>query len=294
MSAPSGQPFETLSPLRGVLWMLAGTVFFSSMHGLIRHVSAGMHPFEVVFFRNLFGLIVVAPWFMRYGFSVLKTGNLKLHILRAGLNIISMLAFFYALSLAPLADVTALTFAAPLFAPILATIFFGERAGPLRWAAILFGFAGAMVVLRPGFTDVNAGLVLAAFAALVWAFALMVIKQLGRTDSTVTITSYMIVCLVPLSAVPAVFVWQWPTGEQFLWLMAIGVSGTIGHLLLNQAVKEAQANTVMPFDFARLIWAVLIGYFAFAELPDAFTWVGGLMICGSGIYIAYSERRRRK
>lgn len=294
MNAPPRQPFPTQNPLRGVLWMLLATVFFSTMHGLIRHISADMHPLEIVFFRNLFGLVVVAPWFMRYGFTILKTGNLKLHLLRAVLNIVSMMSFFYALSLAPLADVTALTFAAPLFAPVLAAFFFGERAGAMRWAAILFGFAGAMVVLRPGFGDANIGLFLAAFAALVWAFALMVIKQLGRTDSTVTITSYMIVCLVPLSAIPAVFFWQWPTAEQFLWLLATGVSGTIGHLILNQAVKEAQASTVMPFDFLRLIWAVLIGYFVFAELPDAFTWVGGLMICASGIYIAYSERRRRR
>lgn len=292
MSSVSQQSTESYGALRGILWMLTATIFFSSMHGSIRHVSEGMHPFQIAFFRNLFGLIVVAPWFIRYGLAVLKTGNLKLHLLRASLNIVSMLCFFYALSLAPIADVTALTFATPIFVPILAMIFFGERAGPLRWVAILIGFCGTVVILRPGFETVGLGPFLAIFAALVWSFAMMVIKKLGRTDSTVTITSYMIVCLVPLSAVPAAFVWQWPSGTQLLWLMFIGVLGTIGHLLMNQAVKEAPASAVMPIDFIRMIWAVLIGYFAFSELPDSFTWAGGAMICVSGIYIAISERRR--
>lgn len=279
--------------LRGILWMLLATIFFSAMHAGIRHASAGMHPFEIAFFRNLFGLFVVAPWFIRYGLAPLRTGALGLHLGRSVLNLVSMLAFFYALSITPLADVAALTFAAPIFATVLAIFFFRETVTIGRWAAILLGFAGTVVILRPGFQHVGLGPILAVSSAVVWAFALMIIKQIGRTDSSVTITSYMLVLLVPLSAIPAAFVWQWPTQNQLIWLVAIGMLGTTGHLFLNQAIKEAETHVVMPIDFVRLVWVAIIGYFAFNEFPDAFTWIGGIMIAAGGIYIAYGERKSR-
>ena len=287
-------PAPLRNPLRGILWMLLATMFFSAMHGSIRHASADMHPFEIAFFRNLFGIFVVAPWFIRYGLAPLRTSVLKLHLGRSVLNLISMLAFFYSLSITPLADVAALTFAAPIFATVLAIFFFRETVTVGRWGAILLGFAGTLVILRPGFQEVGLGPILAVSSAIVWAFALMIIKQIGRTDSSVTITSYMLVMLVPLSAIPAAFVWQWPTQNQLVWLVAIGMLGTTGHLLMNQAIKEAETHVVMPIDFVRLVWVAVIGYFAFNEFPDAFTWTGGAMIAAGGIYIAYSERRARR
>lgn len=281
------------APLRGILLMLLATVFFSSMHASIRHVSAGLHPFEIAFFRNVFGLLVVAPWFIRYGLTPLKTNNLRLHFLRGILNIASMLAFFYALSITPLADVAALTFTAPIFATVLAILIYREGVPPARWAAILLGFGGTIVILQPGVQEVGLGPALAVSAALTWAVALMVIKKLAHTESTVTITSYMMVMLIPMSLVPAVFVWRWPNGGEWLWLIAIGMLGTMGHLFMNQAIKEAPTHVVMPIDFVRLIWVAIIGFVFFDEIPDAFTWTGGAMICAGGIHIAYSERWKR-
>lgn len=276
--------------------MLGATVAFSCMHGAIRYLSADMHPFEIAFFRNMFGLVLLAPLLFRHGMAPLRTSNLKLHLLRGAFNIISMLCFFYALSIAPLTDVAALTFASPIFATALAVFVFGEMVGVRRWTAIIIGFAGTMVVLRPGFEAVALGPLLALIAALIWGIALLFIKVLARTESSLTITAYMVILLTPLSLIPAVFVWQWPSAEQYPWLILIAALGTSGHLFLNQALKLAETNVVMPVDFVRLIWVSIIGFYVFGEVPDLFTWIGGAMIFASALYIAYREgvRRRRQ
>ena len=274
--------------------MLGATVLFSCMHATIRHASAEMHPFEIAFFRNLFGLALLAPLLFRYGIAPLRTSQLKLHLLRGLFNITSMLCFFYALSIAPLTDVAAMTFASPIFATALAVFVFGELVGIRRWTAIVFGFAGTIVVLRPGFEGVALGPLLALIAALIWGVALLVIKVLARTESTLTITAWMMILLTPLSLIPSVFFWQWPTAEQYLWLVITAALGTSGHLFLNQALKVADTNVVMPVDFVRLIWVSIIGFYAFGEVPDLFPWIGGAMIFASALYIAYREGVRRR
>ncbi len=280
--------------LRGVLLMLIATICFSLMHALIRHMSTELHPFELAFFRNLFGLLVVMPWFVRYGLRPLKTKRLGLHGLRAGINVMAMLMFFYALSVTPLADVAALSFTAPIFATVLAIVILKEVVGRRRWAAILFGFCGTLVLLRPGFEMVSQGQILVVVSALFWACALIVIKILGRTESSVTITTYLILLMAPLSAIPAAMVWRTPTVDQLSVMALMGVLGTFGQLLMTQALKEGDTNVVMPLDFLKMIWAVLLGFFIFGEVPGIFTWLGGAMIFSSITYIAYREHKVRQ
>ena len=280
------------SSLRAVALMALATIAFTGMHAMIRHVAVGLHPFEVAFWRNLLGLLLIAPYFVRYGLAPLRTARLSLHALRGAFNLVSMLCFFYALTVTPLTEITALTFTAPIFAAALAVPILGERVGALRWAAIACGFAGALVILRPGFTTVGAGPVLALIAAVLWAFALLAIKSLARTESSITITAWMMIMLAPLSLVAALPFWRWPDPGQYLWLVALAGLGTAGHLLMNQALKEGDTSLVAPVDFVRLIWAAAIGFLAFGEVPDGFTWLGGAMICASAALIAYRERRR--
>ena len=280
--------------LRGVLLMFVATICFSVMHALIRYMSAELHPFELAFFRNLFGLLVVAPWFMRYGLKPLKTKRLGLHALRAGINAMAMLMFFYAVSITPLADVAALSFTAPIFATVLAIFILGEVVGFRRWCAILFGFCGTLVLLRPGLEVVSDGQLLVVASASFWACALIVIKILGRTESSVTIITYLILLMAPLSVIPAAMVWSTPSFQQLGVMAAMGVLGTFGQLLMTQALKEGDTNAVMPLDFLKMIWAVLLGFFVFGEVPGIFTWVGGAMIFASITYIAYREHKVRK
>lgn len=274
---------------RALALMFVSTLGFSIMHALVRHVSGELHPFEIAFFRNLFGLVVIVPWFLRYGTGVLKTQRLPLHLLRAGLNVIAMLCFFYALSITPLSQVAALAFTAPIFATIFAVLILHEVVRMRRWLAILFGFAGTFIAIRPGFAEVGLGSVLLITQAVVWGFALVVIKIIGRTDSAVTIAAYMTLLMIPLSLVPALMFWQTPSLDALGWLALIGIVGTVAQLLMTQALKEGEAAVVMPVDFFKLIWASILGYVVFAEVPTVYTWIGGTMIFAAATYIAYRE-----
>ena len=279
---------------RAVLLMVIGTVFFSSMHALIRYMSADLHAFELAFFRNLFGVLVVLPWLLRSGLAPLKTKRLGLHSVRGLLNGVGMLMFFYAVSITPLADVIALSFTAPIFATVLAIVFLGEIVGTRRWAAIFIAFLGTMVILRPGLMEISQGQFLAMASAALWACALIMIKILSRTDSSITIIAYMIIFQVPVSGLAAATVWITPSLEQVCIMAIMGTLGTVGQWLLIEALKEGDTNVVMPFDFLKMIWAVLLGFLFFNELPDLFTWLGSAIIFSSAIFIAWRESKIRQ
>jgi len=282
------------APLRGVFFMLVSTLLFTGMQVTVRHVSEDLHPFEVAFFRNFFGLLVVAPLLFRFGFGILRTPKLKLHALRGGLQTGGMMLFFTALTLAPLAQNVALSFTAPLFTTVLAIVILRERAGWRRWAALIAGFVGAWIVIRPGLEVVNTGALLVILSSCVWAGSMIIIKILSRTESSLTITLYMGLFMAPLSLIPALFVWQWPGGEALIFLVLVGAFGGFGHLALAQAFKESDATAVLPFDFMRLIWASALGFLVFAEVPDVWTWIGGAVIFSSTVYIAFRETRLKK
>lgn len=184
--AGAGTPV-TSGALRGLGLMLASTFFLAAMHASIRYLSEAIHPFEIAFFRSVFALAVVAPWFYRDGLALFHTGRIGLHGLRAVLNVFAMLSFFYALSITPLSEVTALGFTAPIFTTMLAALILGETVGARRWTAVVVGFVGALIIIRPGFAAIGPGEILVVFSSLVWAGAVLVIKTLGRTDSSATI-----------------------------------------------------------------------------------------------------------
>ena len=288
-------PFNVIpAPLRGVFFMLVSTVLFTGMQVTVRQVSEELHPFEIAFFRNFFGLLVVSPLLFRFGFGALQTPKLKLHALRGALQTAGMMLFFTALTLAPLAQTVSLSFTAPLFTTILAIVILRERAGWRRWAALIAGFVGAWIVIRPGLAVVNTGALLVILSSCVWAGSMIIIKILSRTESSLTITLYMGLFMAPLSLIPALFVWQWPGGQALMFLMLVGAFGGVGHLALAQAFKESDATAVLPYDFTRLIWASALGFLVFAEVPDLWTWIGGSVIFSSTVYIAFRETRLKK
>jgi drug/metabolite transporter (DMT)-like permease len=265
----------------------------ATMNSAVRHMAQEMHPFEIVFFRNLFAFVFLLPPLMRYGAGVLRTKRFGGHLGRAVLNVATMMVFFTAVSMAPLSDVVALGFAAPVFATVLSILILGEVVGARRWTAIACGFIGALIVLQPGFDEIVAGQVLALSSAVMWAGCLLIIKSLSRTDSSLTIVAYMCLLMTPMALVPALFVWQWPDWEQLGWLGLIGLCGVAGQFLLAQALHDADLSVVMPLDFSKLIWVSVIAYFAFGEVPEIWTWIGGAMILASAAYIARRESRPR-
>jgi drug/metabolite transporter (DMT)-like permease len=277
--------------LRGALLMAAAAACYAILHGSVRYISSDIHPFEVTFFRNLFGFFVLLPWFVVHGLQPLHTRRLGLHVLRAGSNVVAMLMFFMALSMTPLALVQALGFTAPLFTTVLAIFILGERVRLRRWTALMAGFVGALVIVRPGLQPVDTGSLLTLGSAAVWGFTLVIIKILSRTDSAVTITSYMVLLMSPLSLLPALFYWTWPDAAGWFWLVVCGVSGTVAQLLMAQSFRVADATVVLPFDFTKIVWGALIGYVVFAEAVDIWTWIGAAVIFSGVTYITYRERK---
>jgi drug/metabolite transporter (DMT)-like permease len=288
---PSARLPPVSAALRGIVLMAVAALLFASMHATIRHVSSDMHPFEIAFFRNVFALLFVLPWFIRLGFAPLRTQRFGMHLLRTAFNVVAMLCFFYALSITPLAEVTALNFTAPIFATLLAALVLGEVVRARRWIAVAIGFLGTIVILRPGFAEIGLGEILALASSLVWACALLVIKSLSRTESSLTIITYMSLLLLPLSLAPALFFWQWPTLDQLLWLVLIGLLGAGAQYLMTESLSLADTSVVMPVDFTKLIWVSAIAYLAFGEVPDVFTWIGGGVIFASTFYIGLREQQ---
>ena len=280
--------------LRGILLMCLSTVAFSIMHGLVRFVSEVLPPFQIAFFRNVFGLAFLLPLLMRSRFAILRTKRIGLHALRGVINIVAMLMFFTALSISPIAKVTALSFTAPIFMAVLAVLFLGERFRIYRWLAILFGFLGMLIILRPGLVAMDTGALLVTCSAALWAVAMVLIKILSRTDSSLTIVAYMGIFLGIFSVFPALWVWQ-PFGLQTLgWMVLIGLFGSIAQMSLSQSLKETDPTALMPFDFLKLIWTALIGAWFFGEIPDIYTMIGAAVIFSSGLFIAWRARQTQQ
>jgi len=284
------------SGLQGVLLMLLATLAAACLHATVRHLSdTGLHSFQVAFFRNFFGLLALTPWILSGGVvAALRTRRFGTHLLRATTNTVSMLMFFTALGMAPLPQVQALSFTGPLFATLLAIPLLGEKIRLRRASALVTGFLGVMIIVRPGFQTVDLGTWLVLGAAALWGSTIIIIKLLGRTDSSVTITVYMGLLMSPLSLLPALWVWQWPAGQQWLWLVLAGILGTLSQLCMAQAFRLAEATALLPLDFLRLVWTSLMAYVLFAELIDGWTWLGGMVIFGSATYIALRERRLKQ
>ena len=278
----------------GIGLAILSTIAFAAGMGAVRHLSTSMHTFQIAFFVAFFGLLTMLPWIIRFGLRPLYTEKLGLHIARGVLSIVGIWAVYYALSVTPIATVTALNFLMPIFTTILAVVFLKEQVGVVKCGAILFGFAGVFVIVRPGFVVLDQGALMVIGASLLFAFVILVMKVLTRTDSIVTITIYAVILRAPLALVPALFVWEWPDRHQLMWLAAMGVFSTLAIMAFTQALKEVETNVISPLFFLQLIWAAAIGYFFFAEIPGIFTWVGGAMIISSVSYMAYYEEVRKK
>ena len=283
---------ESVPPtLKGMALMLVVTFSFTAQLAIVKMVSAGLHPFEIGFFRQFFGLLVFVPVLLRHGPGILRSRHFGLFSLRAVLETASMLMFFTAIAITPLAKATALHYTAPLFATALAVMVLGESIRLRRVLGLVFGFTGALVVVRPDTIGVDVGAVLTVGSAALWGSTMIIIKVLSRTESSVKITIYIALMGTPLTFLAALPYWRAPTPEA-LGLMALaGALGSLAHLALAQAFKHADVTAVLPVDFMRLIWAAVFGFILFAEVPETWTWLGGTMIFSAVVYIAYREKQ---
>lgn len=274
--------------------MVLATFAFAIMTALIRFLAEDLHPFQIAFFRNLFGFLFMLPWLMRAGMGALRTTRMRLYWLRAAFALAAMLCWFSGLALMPLAEATALSFSAPLFATLAAIVVLGERLGPHRTIALISGLAGALIILRPGLAPVGLPALLILASSVFIACAITTVKILARTEGTSAIVTWMVIYLIPLSLVPALFVWTWPDLDLLGWLFALGAAATVGQVAMTRAYAAADATVVLPLDYTRLPFVALIGWVAFAETVDVWTWVGAAVMATATIYMTYRETRYKR
>jgi drug/metabolite transporter (DMT)-like permease len=279
--------------LRGIVWMILAALLYASAGGVVRLLSPHYSTFELVFFRNLVGLVVLVPLMLRVGRAGLATRRIGMHTTRTLFSWIGTMALFYALARMPIADVGALIFTQPLMSIVLAILVLGQAASTKSWIACLIGFAGALVILRPGFSEVSFAAVVALVSAFTYACATTAIKSLTETESIVAITLYVNLMMLPLSAVAAAFDWKTPSPADLPALFALGLLYTGAQYAIAKGIAAADARIMQPFDFLRLPFAALIGWLLFRELPDGWTWAGALIIFLASTYALRIEAGSR-
>ncbi|MCH8862076.1 MAG: DMT family transporter [Proteobacteria bacterium] len=283
--------FNVPPGLVGPFYMVWSCLLFVCLWVLIRIATETMHPFIVILFRSVFALMALAPFFWREGRSALKTSRFGLHALRGLFATFATFSIFYAVSVVPLADLVAITYAAPVFATLGAVVMLGERIRMRRIMSTFFGFLGVMIVLRPGVEALTPGVMIGLFGSIAIAGSLLTIKTLTATEKPQAIVAYSLLFVVPAALIAAAYVWRMPTWEELALLALIGILVSMAQTALTHAFLHGEATQVLPFDFVRLILASLFGIFLFNEPVDLWTWVGGAVILASTIYTAFREAR---
>lgn len=290
------------SPTLGIALKLGATLSFSLMYAVIK--LAGPVPVgEVVFFRAFFALV---PLFALSAYTVgpvnvVKTAHPVLHIARSGAGVASMFLNFTALMLLPLADITAFGFVMPIFAVVLAALFFSERVGPYRWSAVGVGFAGVLVMLSPhgglaailahGFST-GAGLALAG--ALLSAVVINIIRQMHATERGETIVFYFMATCASAGALTMIWDRVPLSAMTAAWLVLCGILGGIGQICMTFSYRFAEPSLLAPFDYAAMVWAVALGYLIFAEVPEPLVMAGAMIVIAAGLFIVWREHRLRR
>lgn len=288
--APIASAFAELpGALRACFWFVLAGGMFVAMLAIVRDVGGELDMLLIVFWRSFFGVFLMLPWVVRRGGNALHTRRFGWHVVRAVLNYISLYVWLVAATMIPLADLTAIGFTRPIIASLLAVAILGEAMRARRWIATLIGFLGAMIVIRPGFSEFNPGLAYIAVGVAGASIMSILVKFLSRTDPPDTTTMYLVGIMTPMTLVVALFVWKWPEPHQWPWLIAIAALSTYSQRALARAYQAADATVVLSFDFLRLPIAATIGFVAFREFPDQWVWLGAAIICGSSIYIAQRE-----
>ncbi len=277
--------------MHGALWMLSGVVFFSVTAVLIKYASQTLPTFEIVFFRCLFGTLVVIPLLMQSGLRGLRIRKIGLHVFRVVCAVVAMNCGFSALSHLELATAISLSFTRPLFMILLAVAFLGEVVHWRRGLATLIGFFGVLIMLQPGSIDFQPAFATALISAFAVAIALMTVKLIAPYDSPVSIMVSFSIGTVLMSAVPAALVWQTPTGGELMMLVGLGIVASLGQYSLIRAFTVGEATIMSPIDYLQIILGSAAGFILFRERPGVWTFAGAAVIVAATLYIVWRGAR---
>lgn len=280
--------------MRGAFLVSGGAITLTIMALFVKQLGRDMSPLQIQFFRAVVGLAVVLPLFRHDFIEPFRTKRPVLHMTRGFLGASANACLFWGITHLLLADAMALQFARPLWTIPVAMIFLSEFAGLRRTAIAMIGFAGILIYARPFTAGFDPNALIAALGALFGALVIICIKKLSTTESTKTIVFFFAFWGVIFAAVPAVFVWRTPVGEEWFVLLIIGLLGIGGQFLLTHGFRTGDATALVPLDYARIAYGALLGWFLFGELPGIWNWIGVALIVGTSLYLVLTERRVAK
>jgi drug/metabolite transporter (DMT)-like permease len=279
---------------RGIFWSLIAGVLFVGVTATVRALGSDMNAVQSAFIRYVMGTALFLPMYWQLFRRRQYPARVGAHLIRGIVHGLGVMLWFYAMARIPIAEVTAIGFTAPIFVTLGAAIFLGERLQRRRITAVALGFVGAIVILRPGVEAIQLGALAQLAAAPLFAVSIIVAKQLSRSESTASVVAYLSLFVSLVLAVPAIAVWREPTIEELGWLLATAILATAGHYALQKSFVYVDLTVLQPFTFLQLVWATLVGYYFFNEIPDAWTWAGGTIIVASATYIAHREAQLRR
>jgi drug/metabolite transporter (DMT)-like permease len=286
--------FRTHPYLFAVALMILSCASFSAMNVFIRLGASELHTTVLVFLRNLITVLLFVPWVARNQFELLRTTRLKSHFWRATVGIIGMQSWFYCIATLPLNQATALSFTAPIFSTIFAVLFLKEQADKWRWLAMVLGFCGVVIILRPAGDDFSAWSLIVLFTTSMWALAGMFIKTLTDTESPLRIVFFMVFFMSLWSLPPALYFWEWPSVRVWVYLFIIAGFAFVAQWSLAKSYSLADVVKLTPYDFSRLIFTSILAYLVFDETSDMYTWIGAAVIVASALINARRDAKSAK
>ena len=286
MTAPSPS-------LRAVAWMSLSSVSYALTYVTVRELSATFSVFEISFFRALLGMLVMLPWLMRAGTGALRTRRWRLYLFRAVVSYSGMLCWFYGLANMNLADATAIMFTAPLLSLVFLSMAIKEHVGMARWAVILCGFAGALIIIRPGVVELSLTAGALGWTAIAYGASNATTRMLARTEDANAIVFLMFATMVPLSLGPAAAHWITPAWADLPTILAFGVLSLISMQTMTRSLAAAPASVGMPLFYLQLPFVAVLGFVFYGQTSDLWTWIGGAVICASGYCVILIEARSR-
>ena len=280
--------------LRAILLTMSGSFFAVLMEALIRAAQYDSNVYTIGFFRFFFGLIIIFPYFVKNKFTPYKTKNFKYYVIRGLFNLPMMIFGFGALVYVPFEQFKAMHFLSPIIVVLLSFVIFREKIYLYRIFALLIGFAGMLIIVRPGIIEFNIGTIMILISLTFWSFIIILSKFVSKDDSPITMVTYQYTLMTFFSLPLAIYFWVTPSLTSLIYVFIGAISGTILHLSLALSYKYADLSVTQPIWFTGLIFGSGIGYFAFNETPDLWTWLGGIVVFSSVLVITYNEKNKDK
>jgi drug/metabolite transporter (DMT)-like permease len=279
--------------VRGILFMIGATVMFAISNALSKWVVAIYPVGEVMFSRSLISCIVCSSFMLPVtGLSVFATKRVRDHLARGLSQAVSQTFTVIAFSLMPLAGAVAINFSAPLFSGLISVLWLKERAGAARWGALLVGFVGVLIVVRPGADSIQLGALFALANAVMYGSVTVAVRGMSKTESTNTLLMWQMVCLAVMHSFLLVFGFRWPTPQHAGLLISSGIANAAAQYLWTRALHAAPATAVSPFYYFLLVWTMFIGFFVWDDVPTVSLLIGSGIVVASGLFLLYQEAHR--